>query len=194
MKGKYLIGVCIIALLASTSLYFVEKNKVANLKAQVENLSVQASNISNKQLSQEAINLIEGYSLVDEVSYTSPANNDTANIKLFIDAKRSPDGHIMFDDSNRWLLLADVKGKNYVLFDEEVYTGDIEAYVYLYPTADSNNLHVTIIRGQSAGFVVQEFVKEPMNDYFEESTDYPIARIGINLLGKLCYEDPAPAK
>lgn len=105
---------------------------------------------------------LDDFILLDE--YIIDFNDDgyDERIGMYVDAERSTDGKIMWDDGQRWTLVVHGKDQNYVLFDDYVQLGSVRFNVY---TKD-DGFYITTINTGTANLTIGKYKYNQQNDSF----------------------------
>lgn len=109
---------------------------------------------------------ISDLTILDEYEFDFNGDNIMEQVNIYTSAETAPNGEIMWDDGQRWLLVVHGQDKDYVLFDDYVQLGQITNYIY---TIDED-MYVTTIRSGTANLTMKSYMYSSNNDNFIETT------------------------
>lgn len=109
---------------------------------------------------------ISNYTLLEE--YQVDFNNDSVEdkVELYAQVGVTEDGEYMWDDGQRWLLLARTGDSVYIIFDDYVQLGRL--YVKLYESYEDNSVHLTTVLEVGAAYVIKDYTYSSSDDNFKE--------------------------
>lgn len=126
---------------------------------------------------------LEHYNIVSSTEFQLDKDEPLELIELYVQAEKNEDGTFSFDDGQRWLLLVKDGNKEYVLYDNHIQLGALEAYVFKEYIDDEIIIHVVTLRGQTADLELSDYVKDLNSEIFIKTIEYK--KRGIDLIDTL---------
>lgn len=147
-----------IAQLTSEKQEIIDAKKDSEKESKVNN----NSQIRAKKLDVEKMNK---YTLIDE--YQINVDDDVAIeiVELYADIEVI-NGSYAWDDGQRWLLQVRDGDQGYVIFDDYIQLGVMEAYVY--EDLTENSVHITTVLKAGAGIIIKDFIFDKKDKIFYE--------------------------
>jgi len=155
MRKGYIIIITVILMLG-----LVGCNSDNDISTDTSKNDIEIINISNERVSTENLTLL------DEYSIDFDNDNIEESIELYTAAGRGPDGEMMWDDGQDFLLIVKDKEGEFILFNEYVQIGQIDLYVY---TAEDNEFHITTLQPGSASMRMTDYNFNKDKKQFEKS-------------------------
>lgn len=128
---------------------------------------------------------LDGLTLVKNFEIRSNVKSTGQYVELFVDAARTEEGNFSFDDNQNWLLLVRDNMKEYVLFDEKIQLGKLEAHIYDVYEEDKTETHILTILSATAGLIIKEYTIDSDKEVVTEKLISDNS--GINYLTDLDY-------
>jgi len=140
---KWVVGVLVIALAIIFIVTFYQKSKD----------EVQSNQVIIP-LTALDLEKIQSYHLVEETEADIDGDNILEMVQLYVDAEFI-EGDYAWDDGQRWFLQIKDGDRAYVLYDDYLQLGTLEAKVY--ENLTTNTYHVTVTMVSGAGFEIKDY-------------------------------------
>lgn len=150
-----------------------EKQEMESLEEDSQEVPVIESKLLIKP-EQFNVEKLSEYTLLDE--YQIDIDDDATSEYLALYAVvEVMDGDYCWDDGQKWLLLVRDESQEYVIFDDYIQLGAIEAYVYEDLTEDT--FHITTLLKASAGISIKDFIFDRNERIFYEKEVFGVSNI-----------------
>lgn len=113
---------------------------------------------------------LDGLTTLDEYIIDFNEDGHDEKISMYVAAERGPDGEIMWDDGQRWVLVIHGENKDYVLYDDYVQLGTINFSVL----TNDDDFYITTTSIRTASFTVNQYKYNMENDSFEKALPFAI--------------------
>lgn len=113
---------------------------------------------------------LDGLTTLDEYIIDFNEDGHDEKINMYVAAERGPDGEIMWDDGQRWVLVVHGENKDYVLYDDYVQLGTINFNVL----TNDDDFYITTTSIRTASFTVNQYKYNIENDSFEKTLPFAI--------------------
>lgn len=110
----------------------------------------------------------EDLTLLDSFNVDVTGNGIEEIISMYTDAEKGPDGEIMWDDGQDWVILVEGEDGDYVLFNEYVQIGSIDFFVY---TIDED-FYVSTLQSGTANLSLTEYKFNRDKEEFKSSVKF----------------------
>ncbi|MDR7871108.1 MAG: hypothetical protein RIN55_09630 [Tissierellaceae bacterium] len=119
--------------------------------------------------SEDAISL-DGLTLLDEYIFDFNSDGYEEIIAMYVAAERDDKGEIMWDDGQRWVLVAHGDNKDYVLYDDYVQLGSVQFNVF----TDDDEFYIVTKSVRTASLTICEYKYDKAKDVFIQSMPYDV--------------------
>ena len=111
---------------------------------------------------------VEDLTILDEYEFDFNGDNIMEKVNMYTTAEKAPNGEIMWDDGQRWLLVVHGQDKDYVLFDDYVQLGNITNYIYTI----EEDFYIATITSGTANLTLKSYMYSSENDTFIENIKF----------------------
>lgn len=123
----------------------------------------------NTEIITEEINSIENFdtsdlTMLDSYSVDIFGDEVEETISMYTDAKKDPEGNIMWDDGQRWILAVEASDKSFILIDDYFQLASIEYFVY---TID-DEFYISTVSSGTANLTMTNYRYNGENDSFKK--------------------------
>lgn len=179
LKKRYINYIVLIVIILVVSCGYVFKVKeISELK---ESMQVSINPISEIKPQNIGTKKTDGFTLINR--YES-CNDKKQSVELYVNAEKGPDGEIIFDDGQEWIILFSDSNKEYVLFDERIQLGKIDAHIYEAEEDGVWKTRVMTILTATAGIKVIDYT---INEDGTMNGNIMVNQEGINYQSELTY-------